>query len=118
MNNFFSERLSVLRLKKNVSAREMSLALGQNASYINRIENRMAFPSMQVFFYMCEYLEVTPQELFETDMEHFLKNRKISSLFSHLTDTQTDAVIHLIESFLEEEEEPAEKKPAPPQHKE
>ena len=95
----------------------MSLALGQNASYINRIENRKAFPSMQVFFYMCEYLGVTPQEFFETDIENFLKNRKISSLFSHLTDTQTDAVIHLIGSFLKETEESSEKKMVP-QHKE
>ena len=37
---FFPARLAELRLKANVSAREMSLALGQNASYINRIENK------------------------------------------------------------------------------
>ncbi len=59
---FFFERLTSLRNQKNVSAREMSLALGQNESYINRIENRLAFPSMQVFFYICEYFQITPQE--------------------------------------------------------
>ena len=32
------------------SAREMSLALGQNPSYINRIENGKALPSMQGLF--------------------------------------------------------------------
>ena len=37
--DFFAERLISLRNQKNVSAREMSLALGQNGSYINRIEN-------------------------------------------------------------------------------
>ena len=37
--NLFAERIAELREKKNVSAREMSLALGQNESYINRIEN-------------------------------------------------------------------------------
>lgn len=47
--DFFVDRLTSLRNQKNVSAREMSLALGQNESYINRIENRLAFPSMQVF---------------------------------------------------------------------
>ena len=35
----FSKRLCELRLEKGVSAREMSLSLGQSASYINRIEN-------------------------------------------------------------------------------
>lgn len=47
---FFSRRLAQLRAQKGVSAREMSLAIGQNSSYINRIENQRAFPSMQGFF--------------------------------------------------------------------
>ena len=34
---FFCERLTQLRLEKGVSAREMSLALGQSEAYINRI---------------------------------------------------------------------------------
>ena len=63
--DFFVDRLTSLRNQKNVSAREMSLALGQNESYINRIENRLAFPSMQVFFYICEYFQITPQEFFD-----------------------------------------------------
>ena len=62
--DFFSERLAQLRESKNVSAREMSLAIGQNESYINRIENKKSYPSMQVFFYICEYLQITPQEFF------------------------------------------------------
>ena len=62
---FFSRRLAQLRAQKGVSAREMSLAIGQNSSYINRIENQRAFPSMQGFFYICEYLGVTPQEFFD-----------------------------------------------------
>ncbi len=72
---FFVERLSSLRNQKNVSAREMSLALGQNESYINRIENRLAFPSMQVFFYICEYFQITPQEFF--DEKTLLRERLI-----------------------------------------
>lgn len=35
--DFFAERLNYLRVQKKVSAREMSLALGQNESYINRV---------------------------------------------------------------------------------
>ena len=58
-------RLSALRQQKGVSAREMSLALGQNTNYINRIENGKNYPSMQSFFYICEYLGVTPQKFFE-----------------------------------------------------
>ena len=34
----FPLRLAQLRTKKGVSAREMSLAIGQNAGYINNVE--------------------------------------------------------------------------------
>jgi len=63
--NFFPVRLSQLRIAKGASARDMSLSLGQNVNYINQIENRKAFPTMQIFFYVCEYLKITPQEFFD-----------------------------------------------------
>ena len=62
---FLPLRLTQLRMQKNVSARDMSLSLGQANNYINSIENRKALPSMQSFFYICEYLGVTPQEFFD-----------------------------------------------------
>ena len=58
----FSLRLSQLRVNKGVSAREMSLDIGQSQSYINNIETGVNFPSMTVFFYICEYLDITPME--------------------------------------------------------
>lgn len=61
----FYKRLSELRIKKGVSARDMSLSIGQAAGYINALENKKGFPSMQVFFYICEYLDVTPSEFFD-----------------------------------------------------
>ena len=67
--DFFAQRLASLREQKRVSAREMSLSIGQNASYINRIENKKAFPSMQGFFYICEFLGVTPGEFFSAENE-------------------------------------------------
>lgn len=66
---FFCERLAQLRLEKGVSAREMSLSLGQSESYINRIENNQMLPSLTVFFYICDYLQITPKEFFENDPE-------------------------------------------------
>lgn len=62
----FAARLAQLRTNKGVSARETSLALGQNPAYINNIETGKAFPSMMCFFYICEYLEITPFEFFNT----------------------------------------------------
>ena len=63
----FALRLARLRSHKGVSARDMSLSIGQNPNYINLIENGRALPSMTVFFYICEFLNLTPSEFF--DME-------------------------------------------------
>ena len=63
--DFVPERLTKLRMQKGVSARDMSLSLGQANNYINNVENKKTLPSMQSFFYICEYLGVTPQEFFD-----------------------------------------------------
>lgn len=91
--DFFVERLSSLRNQKNVSAREMSLALGQNASYINRIENKQTFPSMQAFFYICEYLQISPKDFFDEDNPAPIKIDQIVKELKKLDSIQLDTVM-------------------------
>ena len=67
LDDLFAKRLAQLRNQKGVSARDMSLSLGQGAGYINNIENKNNLPSMTVFFYICTYLDVTPKEFFDFD---------------------------------------------------
>ena len=62
---FTQKRIAQLRMQKDVSARDMSLSLGQNNSYINQIENRKSLPSLQGLFYICEYFGITPQQFFD-----------------------------------------------------
>ena len=42
--DFLPERLARLRTQKGVSARDMSLSLGQANNYINNIENKKSLP--------------------------------------------------------------------------
>ena len=65
--SFTQNRLAHLRTQKGVSARDMSLSIGQNGSYINQIENGRALPSLQALFYICDYLKITPHQFFEDD---------------------------------------------------
>ena len=66
----FALRLAKLRQQRGVSARDMSLSIGQNHGYINSIELGKIMPSMTVFFYICEYLNISPLEFFDTDAEN------------------------------------------------
>ena len=42
-------KIAKLRTDRNISARELSLALGQSTGYINTIENGKSLPSMSMF---------------------------------------------------------------------
>lgn len=89
----FSLRLSQLREEKGVSARDMSLSLGCSENYINNIENKLAYPSMTVFFYICEYLNITPEEFFATENKNPLKVKELVSAVKGLSDEQLDSLI-------------------------
>lgn len=90
--DFIAERIAFLRMQKNVSAREMSLAIGQNSSYINRIENKIAQPSMQCFFYICEYFGITPAEFFDTKNTYPVALKEIVPVLQTLDSEQLDIV--------------------------
>ncbi|MCD7843757.1 MAG: helix-turn-helix domain-containing protein, partial [Clostridiales bacterium] len=91
--DWIPRRLTELRLQKNVSARDMSLSLGQSPSYIGKIENRHALPSMTGFLYICEYLEITPQDFFNTQNNCPSKVLEISREAEKLTFEQADHVL-------------------------
>ena len=65
-NDEFIKRLIQLRQNKNVSARNMSLSIGQSANYIFSIESGKTMPSMSAFLSICDYLGITPSEFFDT----------------------------------------------------
>ena len=93
---FIAKRLAQLREAKGVSGREMSLNMGQNSSYVNRIENGKALPSMQGFIYICEYLHVTPEEFFKQDVgDPVLLNQVISEL-RDLSPNQLNIILGII----------------------
>lgn len=58
------ERITQLRLQKNVSERRMSLDLGKSSSYIRGISSGKALPSLQELFNIIEYFGMTPAEFF------------------------------------------------------
>ena len=62
---FVSERIAALRTARNISARDMSLSLGQSTNYINSIENKHSLPSMSMFLYICEFLGISPMDFFD-----------------------------------------------------
>ena len=96
---WFYTRLTSLRMQKGVSARDMSLSLGQSESYINKIENKRTLPSMTGFLYICDYLEITPQEFFDTDAKDPNLSKQLLHEFNKLTPKQAEHIIEVIKDL-------------------
>ncbi len=89
----FCNRLIELRMNKGVSARDMSLTLGQSASYINNIENGVNLPSMSTFFYICEYFDISPMEFFDTENSNPTKSKELLEAIKNLSSEQLEHLI-------------------------
>lgn len=96
----FSLRLAQLREKKGVSARDMSLSMGQNPGYINNIESGKSMPSLSGIFYICEYLGITPAEFFDVETKSPSKVSGIIANLKRLDDRQLDMISALIQDII------------------
>ena len=92
----FAIRLARLREKKGVSARDMSLSIGQNPGYINNIETGKSKPSLDGIFYICEYLGITPSEFFDEGISNPSKLDSIIKDMKKLSESQLDTIAALV----------------------
>ena len=99
INEQFHKRVAELRTQADVSARDMSLSLGQSESYISNIENGHNLPSMSVFFYICDYLKVTPQEFFDLESRAPDRLSEITAKLKRLNPEQLALVSKLVDQM-------------------
>ena len=99
--NEFAVRLAALRMQKGVSARDMSLSIGQNPGYINSIENGKSLPSMAGFFFICEYLGITPEEFFDGDLAYPQETRSLIRHLNRLERKQFESIALIVAALAE-----------------
>ena len=96
----FAIRLARLREKKGVSARDMSLSIGQNPGYINNIETRKSKPSLDGIFFICEYLGISLSEFFDTESNNPSRLTEITKDMKKLNDQQLEIIATLIKDLI------------------
>jgi len=96
---FFSERMAQLRAKAGLSAHEMSIAIGRSRNYINQIENKKSLPSMTEFFYICEFLKITPQDFFTADSDNPIKLNEIIAVLKLLDENELSHIGEVIKDI-------------------
>lgn len=81
---FVYKRLLQLRLDKDLSARDMSLSLGQGENYINQIDAKLHLPSWPMFFEICNFFHITPSQFFDIDLEHPIQLQELMDVAKKL----------------------------------
>ena len=91
-------RIKQARERANLSARELSLRLGKNDSYINKVENKEFCPPIEMLFKIIECCNTTPEEFFYRDFLTYQEDKKLINYFNKLTDKQKQAILNLYET--------------------
>ena len=99
MEKFISKRIAELRILKGVSARDMSLSIGQGAAYIHNIENNKTMPSMRGFFYICEYFNLSPKDFFDVDSKNPEKLSEVIADMKALSPAQLSNIADIVKDL-------------------
>lgn len=96
---FIKRRIAKLRTDSNISARELSLRLGQSTGYINTIENGKSLPSMAMFLYICEYFNISPKEFFDEESEQPILLDEIIKESKKLDKKSLESLLTIVQSM-------------------
>lgn len=97
---FVRERITQLRVRKDVSEYKMSYDLGHSRGYINNISSGKTLPSMTEFFAICDYFDITPEEFFHVQSVNPKLSREVLELISQLDEDDLALTLSNIKRLL------------------
>lgn len=92
---FIRNRITQLRLQKNISEYKMSLDLGHSKSYIQSISSGRALPSMVEFLAICDYFEITPADFFNSGKEELISLNELENEVKSLKNDDIELLISI-----------------------
>lgn len=93
---FIVERLSALRVKAKLSARELSNRMGYSNGYIAKFEMGSVNIPSETLLDALNVLGVSPEKFFSKDPENYDKNKYIVDGLNSLSDENRQLVMDII----------------------
>lgn len=94
--SYIADRITELRLARNISEYQMSLELGQSKSYIQGISSKKNLPSVKQLFNIADYFDMTLSEFFEPDNQDSPTVRKAIQELRKLSDDDVKLLLAVI----------------------
>lgn len=106
--NFIAERVTQITDQKKISYYRMSYDLGQSRSYMCKVASGEIKPSMNSFFAICDYLEITPAEFFEPSITN--ETKEILNIIMKLPEKKREMVLEIAKALLNDDKNAIPKK--------
>lgn len=100
-DKFVRDRISELRMNKNISEYQLSLDLEHSQGYIQSITSGRNLPSMSAFLDICAYFDITPSEFFDPTINYPSLIRNITEDIKKLSDNDLLLLSTVLKRFLE-----------------
>ncbi len=96
---YIRDRITTLRVKKDVSEQRMSYDLGHSKSYINHISSGRSSPKMKEFLAICDYFEITPKDFFDDEMDNAPIIRKAMECLKELSEEDVELILSMVQKL-------------------
>ncbi len=94
--NYIKDRYAKIRLAHNISARKLSMELGQSTEYINQIENGRCVPSVEGLLNFCDYFQISVGEFFEERFQYPVQYSKIIEELNQMDEQTVGKIYELL----------------------
>lgn len=98
---FIRQRITQLRIQKNISEYKMSLELGHSKGYIQTISSGRALPSMSEFLMICDYFGISPIEFFDASENEILMINELNKITSDMNKEDLSLLIQIANRLKE-----------------
>ena len=102
---FIAERITELRLARNISEYQMSLELGQSKGYVQGITSGKCLPSAKQLFNIADYFHLTVSEFFDDGKHDSPLVLETTQALRQLSDDDVRLVLGLIRRIMRQPEQ-------------
>lgn len=96
---FVRDRIAFLRTERGISARELSLRLGQSTGYISQIETGKSNPSVEMLIYICEELGISVSAFFDDTQDYPVLVEEIITQAKGLNKSSLESVLYVMKNL-------------------
>lgn len=96
MDDFIRERITSLRMKKNVSEMQMSREIGKSPTYLSAVMSNKGLPSLHTLIDICDYFNISLVDFFSGEVSNPIVLNEGARALGNCSEDALQALLPLI----------------------